>query len=217
MPPPRPVDLNGTSLTAAKGTQLDFWIDAANKAADDAGKKKVLAKTGRVDERRQRLADYYNIDLSSLPAPEPIGPATVDRAINKMQWAHLLTLGNEWKQKEEAGIPFRLVNDDPAAASTQRLFLHIYLLRVIDAISANRLHSAIDEVLTTSFEAFGLASSSEQMTPTIMDTETVQALIESAKDGDVGSIAALLKFKTSLMVCRSIIFLLNFTKLAHSE
>ncbi|KAJ7446056.1 hypothetical protein FB451DRAFT_1412416 [Mycena latifolia] len=68
--PSCPADLTVASLTTASGSQLDFWIDAANKKAE----KKVLVKTGRVDARRERLAGYYGLDLSVMPVAPTIGP-----------------------------------------------------------------------------------------------------------------------------------------------
>ncbi|KAK7006983.1 hypothetical protein R3P38DRAFT_3213784 [Favolaschia claudopus] len=81
----RPADLDAASLTSASGAQLNYWIDAVNKDLP----KKVLVKTGTVDIRRQRLADYFSIDLSSLPPAPSIGPISRDTEINKRQWDHL--------------------------------------------------------------------------------------------------------------------------------
>jgi hypothetical protein len=63
---PRPDDLDVVALTNANGNQLNYWIDATNKGLA----KKVLIKTGTVDVRRQRLADY----LASISLPSPILP-----------------------------------------------------------------------------------------------------------------------------------------------
>ncbi|KAJ7171863.1 hypothetical protein C8R43DRAFT_874734 [Mycena crocata] len=142
--PPRPADLDARSLTDASGTQLDFWIEAANKTAG----KKELVKTGRVDVRRHRLADYYGIDLSNIPAAPALGPISRDKAINENQWAHLRRLGVEWAAKDASRGPFRLVGD-----ATQ----------------------------PNTFESLNPSEDNNSQT---MDLETVQALLQSAKDGD---------------------------------
>ncbi|KAJ7159916.1 hypothetical protein C8R43DRAFT_947995 [Mycena crocata] len=174
--PPRPADLDARSLTDASGTQLDFWIEAANKTAG----KKELVKTGRVDVRRHRLADYYGIDLFNIPAAPALGPISRDKAINENQWAHLRRLGVEWAAKDASGAPFRLVGD-----ATQPS--HQTLLPSIK--------SAIDETLADAFESLNPSEDNNSQT---MDLETVQALLQSAKDGDVASIATLFKLQASI-------------------
>ncbi|KAJ7497856.1 hypothetical protein B0H11DRAFT_2384663 [Mycena galericulata] len=61
------------------------------------------------------------------------------------------------------------------------------------------IKSVIDETLASSFKGLGFDNSSGlDDSPTSMDVETVQALIQSAKDGDVGSVAALFKLQASM-------------------
>ncbi|KAK6980814.1 hypothetical protein R3P38DRAFT_2808824 [Favolaschia claudopus] len=101
------------------------WIDAVNKDLP----KKVLVKTGTVDIRRQRLADYFSIDLSSLPPAPSIGPISRDTEINKRQWgmvSHwagmrscnmmenrlrklegMKNWGKQGREKKEAGVPIK--------------------------------------------------------------------------------------------------------------
>lgn len=121
-PMPRPDDLDVVALTNANGNQLNYWIDATNKGLA----KKVLIKTGTVDVRRQRLADYFGIDLSAVPDTPTVGPITRDIAINQMQWAHLRTLGDEWAAKDSAGAVFRLVPDNAATSITHRTSVKFY-------------------------------------------------------------------------------------------
>jgi hypothetical protein len=100
-------------LTTASGKQLDFWIDLTNTVVG----KKIIYKTGKVEDRRQRLADHYDIDLT---APQPkatlSGPATVDEKIRKAQWAHLRELGVQWQGEEAAKRPFKFQNDRDVGA-----------------------------------------------------------------------------------------------------
>lgn len=68
--------LTATSIAQAKGVVLQQWIDQINSAAAElersnstlAGRKprkqKPLARTGRVDALRKRLASYLRLDLS---------------------------------------------------------------------------------------------------------------------------------------------------------
>ncbi|KAJ6464241.1 hypothetical protein C8R47DRAFT_1224759 [Mycena vitilis] len=154
-----PADLDFASLTGASGAKLDFWIDAANKDLP----KKVLIKTGKVDVRRQRIADYYHIDLSAAPATATVGPVSRDTEINNRQWEHLRKMGAEWAKQDAAGLPFKLVADpDPARA-------HPTLLPSVQ--------SAITETLAGAMDTLSSSSSSVADNGQEMDDETVQALI----------------------------------------
>ncbi|KAJ7444235.1 hypothetical protein B0H11DRAFT_2342832 [Mycena galericulata] len=147
---------------------------------------KILVKTGKVDVRRQRLADYYNIDLANIPVVAKAGPLTRDKEINQRQWAHLRALGNEWATKDSKRVPFRLIPDDKPGHNTHQTLMP-------------SIKSVIDETLASSFKGLGFDNlSGLDDSPTSMDVETVHALIQSAKDGDVGSVAALFKLQASM-------------------
>ena len=92
-----PADLDVASLTGASGSQLNFWIDAANQATG----KKLLVKTGKVNDRRDRLAGYYGLDLSAPSISTTVLPVSRDVAINKSQWAHLRALDMAWRAPEQ--------------------------------------------------------------------------------------------------------------------
>ncbi|KAJ6628167.1 hypothetical protein B0H10DRAFT_2277375 [Mycena sp. CBHHK59/15] len=183
--PSCPADLDVTSLTSASGSQLNFWIDAANQAAG----KKLLVKTGKVNDRRDRLAGYYGLDLSALPVSTIIGLVSRDVTINKRQWAHLRALGDEWKEKEAAKLPFRLVMDSASVSATPNTL-------------SPSIKSAINETLAGAQRARGISggsrSGSDVPNPGSMDDETVQALIKSANDDDVDSIITLFKLQASI-------------------
>ncbi|KAK7006980.1 hypothetical protein R3P38DRAFT_3325928 [Favolaschia claudopus] len=173
----RPADLDAASLTSASGAQLNYWIDAVNKDLP----KKVLVKTGTVDIRRQRLADYFSIDLSSLPPAPSIGPISRDTEINKRQWDHLRSLGAEWAEKDKSGQEFQL----------STIFLLNLLLEFIK--------SAIQQTLATAANPMSSVAGSHQMAQP-MDVETVQALIKSAGDGDIQALATLFNLQAALTV-----------------
>ncbi|KAJ7735850.1 hypothetical protein DFH07DRAFT_1064972 [Mycena maculata] len=100
-----------------------------------------------------------------------------------MQWSHLRALGSEWSAKDQAGLPFRLVANSTDVQPTRDQLLP-------------SIKSAIEEALTTSFQS---STSSESDTlGSSMDIETIQALIQSAKEGDIDSVAALFKLQASL-------------------
>jgi hypothetical protein len=97
--PNTPTDLTTLTLSHAKGAELKYWIDGANREAG----RRVLTKAGKVDELRQKLAVYYGLDLSSLPSdPVQAGPPSCDVEIQKRQWKHLRELGEEWKRAPES-------------------------------------------------------------------------------------------------------------------
>ena len=101
-----PSDLTGPALNGTTGDQLRFWIQKANEGVG----KRVLNKTGKVKDLKSRLADYYGLDRSApLASSAPVvGPLSVDKDIQKRQWAHLRDLGMEWQQTSRAGHAFKL-------------------------------------------------------------------------------------------------------------
>lgn len=64
----------------------------------------------------------------------------------------------------------------------------------------------IDKTLAASAPRVGFDTMSEDQNPMDMDSGTVQALVESAKEGDVPSIVALFKLQTSIQVFLFFIF-----------
>jgi hypothetical protein len=97
--PTTPSDLTVLTLTHAKGAELKYWIDGMNCEAG----KRVLTKAGRVDKLCRKLADYYGLDLSSLPSDAvQAGPPSRDVEIQKRQWGHLRELGEAWKQAPDS-------------------------------------------------------------------------------------------------------------------
>jgi hypothetical protein len=103
-----PSEITSLALANATGAQLKFWIENTNKSLP----KKVLTKTGRVDELRKKLAKHYSIDLSAMPLQSDTtfeGPKMLDTTIIKKQWTWLRELGEEWLS---AGTAFQLKPDD---------------------------------------------------------------------------------------------------------
>ncbi|TCD60124.1 hypothetical protein EIP91_010698 [Steccherinum ochraceum] len=67
-PTPPLADITARRLLKAKGSELQYWIELTNEAAREASsdgkkRKRVLLKSGKVNELRQRLADYFGFDL----------------------------------------------------------------------------------------------------------------------------------------------------------
>ncbi|KAK7006581.1 hypothetical protein R3P38DRAFT_3601177 [Favolaschia claudopus] len=114
-----PDGLNASSLIAAKGAELKFWIIKTNESAE----KKVLNVrayelsnvSGTVETLRSSLAAYYGFDLTVNPRVETINVPTVDESIRDRQWADLVSLGIDWKDSIKAGKQFKLVPEVPEA------------------------------------------------------------------------------------------------------
>ncbi|KAF8060115.1 hypothetical protein FPV67DRAFT_1512705 [Lyophyllum atratum] len=209
-PPTPPTDLNITSLSRAKGDQLKFWIDEANRIAG----KRVLTKGGKVDDLR-RKAEYYNLDLSSPPAvPIPAGPPTRDLETQKRQWAHLRGLGNEWSQSRES---FQLCKDHGMSQELDAV-LHTFSDTQIDTAESSpvlhpRLLEEILATLTSEARSTDMATSSGGLPPqplshepTRQETvsavsveatcpETVHAWLRAANNGNVNALAALFQLQ----------------------
>ena len=113
------------SLTGAKGNELKFWIELTNKTAG----KRVLSKTGKVEELRHRLATHYRLDLTSNPETVSAhGPLPLDEYIQRHQWDHLQLLGNEWTGATSTGKLFMLCPEPSSKLLLLiRFFKHIYL------------------------------------------------------------------------------------------
>ncbi|KAJ6631856.1 hypothetical protein B0H10DRAFT_1937611 [Mycena sp. CBHHK59/15] len=181
--PPCPTDLDVVSLTSASGSQLDFWIDAANKNAG----RKLLVKTGKVDVRRNRLADHYSLDLYNIPVTLSIGPIPRDKAINKN------AMGTSSNTKGRTGSK------------------NLDWFSVLTSSAPHCIKSEINKTLASAagvtFQgSTGSLSESEHPGGNRgnMDVEMIQAVIESAKEGDIASIATLFKLQASITTTSSL-------------
>lgn len=106
--PECPADLTVSALISAKGAQLKFWTDGANKVAR-AARQPVIAKKQKVDALRASLAGHYGLDLSIIPTVAVEGPAPIGQVIRSAQWGGLRDLGKEWKTVVAAGGTFNLL------------------------------------------------------------------------------------------------------------
>jgi hypothetical protein len=94
-----PHDITVLSLNHAKGAELKYWIDGANREAGTW----VLTKSGKIELLHQKLADHYGLDLlSPLSTNAKAGPPTYDIEIQKRQWSHLRELGEAWKEAPDS-------------------------------------------------------------------------------------------------------------------
>ena len=95
------------------GVQLKFWVNQANTTAG----RKVLTKSGRVDDLWQHLTAHYGLDLTAAPAAAAVAaPAsgvllTLD--IQNCQWNALCDLGEEWEECTCVNWPFLLCMPSP--------------------------------------------------------------------------------------------------------
>jgi hypothetical protein len=83
-----PSELTVSTLNGASGDQLRFWIQGVN----DAAGKRVLIKSGKVEELKVRLAAHYGLDRSASASASVVpttGPLSLDKHIQKKQWDHL--------------------------------------------------------------------------------------------------------------------------------
>ena len=114
MPTPLP-EITPSSLRVAKQSQLQFWISKINETElKDAGRKGKLKKSGKVDTLRQRVADYYNFDLSCTAPPVTTHEASstdsrVTEEITRRQFRFLRELGDEWRNNPSI---FRLSSEE---------------------------------------------------------------------------------------------------------
>jgi hypothetical protein len=110
MPPSAPPEITVKALLEAKTDTLKWWIVGANEVAKSSGLKHPLTKAGNKPELQRKIADYYGLDLSvnAVSSPPRKGPPSLNRAIQRKQWAHLRELGAEWKRSLDHNEPFLL-------------------------------------------------------------------------------------------------------------
>jgi hypothetical protein len=112
---PAPSDINVHAILTAKVETLKWWISRANTAARACGEKKnPLTKTGNATELRRKLANHYGISLDVPVVPtekqknKEKDEQALNAAIRTRQWAHMRTLGAEWKDCSAKKEPFVL-------------------------------------------------------------------------------------------------------------
>ena len=106
-------EFDAASLCSMMGVQLKFWVNQANTTAG----RKVLTKSGRVDDLWQHLTAHYGLDLTAAPAAAAVAaPAsgvllTLD--IQNCQWNALCDPGEEWEECTCVNWPFLLCMPSP--------------------------------------------------------------------------------------------------------
>ncbi|KAJ7934723.1 hypothetical protein B0H13DRAFT_1855017 [Mycena leptocephala] len=132
MTPILPEGFTVATLIAAKGAQLKFWAIQTNEASG----KKVLNVSGTVEVLRTNLARYYDLDLTVNPRVDTATAPTVDESIRDRQWADLVALGVEWKEKIKACGTFKLLSSISESRSAA------------EAILATSQTDGVDQVIT---------------------------------------------------------------------
>ncbi|KAJ7239127.1 hypothetical protein C8J57DRAFT_1528396 [Mycena rebaudengoi] len=109
MAPVPPDGLTVSTLIAAKGAQLKFWVLKANEIAEE----KVMNVSGTVDHLRTNLAAHYGLDLTVIPRGNVVTAPTMDQTIRNRQWDGLEALGVEWRGTVQQGREFGLIPEVP--------------------------------------------------------------------------------------------------------
>ena len=95
------------------GVQLKFWVDQVNTTAG----RKVLTKSGRVDDLQQHLTTHYGLDLTAAPpvatVAAPASGVLLTLDIQNHQWNMLCDLGDEWEECTHVNWPFLLCMPSP--------------------------------------------------------------------------------------------------------
>jgi hypothetical protein len=204
--PPAPPDITVNALLEAKTETLKWWIAQANEAAKSSGLKPPLTKVGKKPELQRKVADYYGLDLSvnTVSSPPRKGPPSLNRAIQRKQWAHLRELGAEWKRSLDCDEPFLLcAGQEGMCASTFQSTLE----RGSIGLGAGSLHPHLQEgiraFLNMQQVPRGAVESSRKRTlipapPTDRSMETIYAWLGAAQNGDVNALAQLFQLQSSL-------------------
>jgi hypothetical protein len=123
--PSAPPEINVKALLEAKTDTLKWWVVRANEAAKSNGLKNPLTKAGKKLELQQKIAEYYGLDLSvnAIPSPPKKEPPSLNKEIQRKQWAHLRELGAEWKRSLDRNEPFLLCT---GRQGTPPLFFHLH-------------------------------------------------------------------------------------------
>ena len=104
-------NFNAASLSSATGAQLKFWVDQTNAATG----RKVLTKSGKVDDLRQQVAVHHHLDLTAAPPAAAAAAPSLSSAldIQNHQWNALCDLGDEWEECTRMNQSFLLCTGMP--------------------------------------------------------------------------------------------------------
>ncbi|KAK6980500.1 hypothetical protein R3P38DRAFT_2579992 [Favolaschia claudopus] len=179
-----PDGLNASSLIAAKGAELKFWIIKTNESAE----KKVLNVSGTVETLRSNLAAYYGLDLTINPRAEAINVPTVDESIRDRQWADLVALGVEWKEAIKAGRSFKLLepvlDSDPHNMTPQP---EIHSTNPTQSISVSSSTASLEKNTTAQREA-GILDDMSTVIAGLERCVGLRQIIEQIESGEVQAI-----------------------------
>lgn len=171
-----PDGLTAASLKVARGSEIAFWIAQANAAAG----KRLMTKSGRVDDQRQRLAKYYGLDLMDATETSPISvaPKTREEDIKEHQFSWLRELGDEWSRTAAEGKEFVLCDRSSELCSMD------LLQEAVSLIAKLAMHATPSTALSHTPLSLNGRTQTE-------NNETVSALIGAARGGDSVAISRL--------------------------
>ncbi|KAF7973324.1 hypothetical protein HWV62_15575 [Athelia sp. TMB] len=178
--PNPPNDLTVAALISAKGAQLKLWVHEANKALKAARQARINKKLP-VEVLRARLAAFYGLDLSVVPAAPVTGPAPIGEAIRRAQWDHLRSMGAKWKAVVESGGTFNLLAASDSAGAS--------LAPSAPTITHDQQQS-IDSMFANLMVAPPVASSNSEDAHQ-PSGETLEALLGAARAGDEAALERL--------------------------
>ncbi|GJE89367.1 hypothetical protein PsYK624_054660 [Phanerochaete sordida] len=111
-------------LVDASKAQLECWIKEINSAA---GKKVMNTSAQTKDVLHERLATHLGLDTSPAAVKQEIeakqhaavaaGPLTLEREIQRRQWAHVRSMGDKWRAALAKGEDFRLLHRGTGGSS----------------------------------------------------------------------------------------------------
>ena len=121
MHPYHPPGLTAQSLAVAKIKEMKYWIKLTKEAAQRNDEKVDLKLSGKADELRSRLEEFFSLDTKAIVNASAAGAASmkkedvVDEEIRARQWADWQVLAEEWRHAASHQLLFRLQPESQGA------------------------------------------------------------------------------------------------------
>lgn len=129
MHPYHPPGLTAQSLAVAKIKEMKYWIRLTKEAAQRNDEKVDLKSSGKADELRSRLGEFFGLDTKAFVNARAAGVVStkkedvVDEEIRARQWADWQALADEWRHAARHRLLFRLQPEGQGASLLRYSFL----------------------------------------------------------------------------------------------
>ncbi|KAL1667528.1 hypothetical protein GGF50DRAFT_48364 [Schizophyllum commune] len=165
MHPYHPPGLTAQSLAVAKIKEMKYWIRLTKEAAQRNDEKVDLKLSGKADELRSRLEEFFGLDTKAIVNASAAGVASmkkedvVDEEIRARQWADWQALAEEWRHAASHQLLFRLQPEGQALPIDRDPVLFKSICDVLDAfppLATDPILAPVPNVASLSHETIAI-------------------------------------------------------------